>query len=38
VDHLRVDTGDHELDSSFRSMGYMRVMTGYRTYKLKKIF
>jgi len=24
MDHLRVDTGDHELDSAFRSMGYMR--------------
>ncbi|MCU0799692.1 MAG: ATP-NAD kinase family protein, partial [Candidatus Thermoplasmatota archaeon] len=36
TDHLRVDTGDHELDSAFRSMGYMRVLTGYRTFKLKK--
>jgi predicted polyphosphate/ATP-dependent NAD kinase len=37
MEQLRVDTGDHELDSTFRSMGYMRVLTGYRTYRLKKV-
>lgn len=37
TDALRVDTGDHSLDEEFRKMGSMKVLTGYRTYRLKKI-
>ncbi|MFO8051035.1 MAG: ATP-NAD kinase family protein, partial [Thermoplasmatota archaeon] len=28
---LRVDTGDHELDETFREFGSIKVLTGYRT-------
>ena len=38
TDALRVDTGDHELDMEFRAQGSMKVLTGYRTYRIKKIF
>lgn len=37
TDSLRVDTGDHELDEEFRAMGSIKVLTGYRTYRLKKV-
>ncbi len=37
TDSLRVDTGDHQLDEEFRKMGSIKVLTGYRTYRLKKI-
>jgi len=37
TDALRVDTGDHSLDEEFREMKSMKVLTGYRTYRLKKI-
>jgi predicted polyphosphate/ATP-dependent NAD kinase len=37
TDALRVDTGDHSLDEEFREMGSLKVLTGYRTYRLKKI-
>ncbi len=37
TDTLRVDTGDHDLDLEFREMGSIKVLTGYRTYRLKKI-
>ena len=34
---LRVDTGDHQLDEEIRSMNNIKVLTGYRTYRVKKI-
>ncbi len=37
TDVLRVDTGDHELDGEFRKLGSIKVLSGYRTYRLKKI-
>ncbi|MGA1819411.1 MAG: ATP-NAD kinase family protein [Thermoplasmatota archaeon] len=37
TDALRVDTGDHSLDMEIRSAGSHKVLTGYRTYRLKKI-
>ena len=37
TDALRVDTGDHDLDMKFRAMGSFKVLTGYRTYRIKKI-
>jgi len=37
TESLRVDTGDPELDSEFRNMGSVKVLSGYRTYRLKKI-
>jgi len=37
TDALRVDTGDHDLDSEIRELGSMKVLTGYRTYRMKRI-
>jgi predicted polyphosphate/ATP-dependent NAD kinase len=37
TDSLRVDTGDHDLDMEFKNMGSIKVLTGYRTYRMKKI-
>lgn len=37
TDALRVDTGDHDLDMEIRKAGSLKVLTGYRTYRLKKI-
>jgi predicted polyphosphate/ATP-dependent NAD kinase len=37
TDALRVDTGDHDLDMEFRDKGSLKVLTGYRTYRIKKI-
>lgn len=37
TDCLRVDTGSPELDSEFRKMGSIKVLSGYRTYRMKKI-
>jgi predicted polyphosphate/ATP-dependent NAD kinase len=37
TDALRVDTGDHDLDMELRQQGSMKVLTGYRTYRIKKI-
>lgn len=37
TDALRVDTGDHGLDMEFRDQGSLKVLTGYRTYRIKKI-
>ena len=34
---LRVDTGDRKLDERIRSLGTVKVLTGYRTYRVKKI-
>ena len=34
---LRVDTGDHALDSEIRSRGVLKVLVGYRSYRLVKI-
>ncbi|MGA1821544.1 MAG: ATP-NAD kinase family protein [Thermoplasmatota archaeon] len=34
---LRVDTGDHVLDEEIRSKGSIKVLTGYRTFRLKKL-
>jgi len=34
---LRVDTGEHEVDEIFRGKGSLKVLTGYRTYRLKKV-
>ena len=37
ISALRVDTGDHELDLSLRSHGHIKVLIGYRTYRLARI-
>ncbi|MGA1792455.1 MAG: ATP-NAD kinase family protein [Thermoplasmatota archaeon] len=37
TDALRIDTGDHLLDMEIRKAGSLKVLTGYRTYRLKKI-
>lgn len=37
TDALRIDTGDHELDMEFKDQGSLKVLTGYRTYRIKKI-
>jgi predicted polyphosphate/ATP-dependent NAD kinase len=37
TDALRVDTSDHELDMEIRSQKSIKVLTGYRTYRIKKI-
>ncbi len=37
TDALRVDTGDHDLDMVLRGQGSFKVLTGYRTYRIKKI-
>lgn len=34
---LRVDTGDHDLDEEIRSKGSIKVLTGYRMFRLKKL-
>jgi len=35
--HLRADTGDDELDDKIREKGYMKVVQGFREYKLVKL-
>jgi predicted polyphosphate/ATP-dependent NAD kinase len=37
TDSLRVDTGDHQLDTRIKERGSFKVLTGYRTYRIKKI-
>jgi predicted polyphosphate/ATP-dependent NAD kinase len=37
TDALRIDTGDHELDMEIKKQGSLKVLTGYRTYRIKKI-
>ncbi|MGA1847844.1 MAG: ATP-NAD kinase family protein [Thermoplasmatota archaeon] len=37
TDALRVDTSDHDLDMEIRAQKSMKVLTGYRTYRIKKI-
>ncbi|MBN1539769.1 MAG: ATP-NAD kinase family protein [Candidatus Thermoplasmatota archaeon] len=34
---LGVDTGDHSLDLELKNEGSYKVLTGYRTYRLKKV-
>jgi len=34
---LRVDTSDHDLDMEIRAQKSIKVLTGYRTYRIKKI-
>ncbi|MBN1389326.1 MAG: ATP-NAD kinase family protein [Candidatus Thermoplasmatota archaeon] len=35
--HLSVDTGDHSLDLELKKEGSYKVLTGYRTYRMKQI-
>ncbi len=37
TEHLRADTGDHDLDQEIKEKGYMKVLQGYREYKLVKV-
>ena len=37
VAHLRIDTGDHELDLQFRAKKYVKVLQGYRTTRLMRV-
>jgi len=34
---LRVDTGDHGLDERLREQGSIKVLTGYRSFRMKRI-
>lgn len=35
--HIRADTGDEELDREIKEKGYMKVVQGFREYKLVKV-
>jgi predicted polyphosphate/ATP-dependent NAD kinase len=37
IEALKVDTGDHDLDSEFKAKGWLSVIIGYRQMKLKKV-
>ena len=37
VAHLRIDTGDHELDLEFQTKKYLKVLQGYRTTRLLRV-
>lgn len=37
TEYLSVDTGDHSLDLELKSEGSYKVLTGYRTYRIKRI-
>ncbi|MGM0510791.1 MAG: ATP-NAD kinase family protein [Thermoplasmatota archaeon] len=37
TEHLRADTGDTELDEKIKEKGYMKVVQGFREYKLVKV-
>ena len=37
VAHLRIDTGDHELDLQFQAKKYLKVLQGYRTTRLLRV-
>ena len=37
VAHLRIDTGDHELDLQFQAKKYVKVLQGYRTTRLMRV-
>jgi predicted polyphosphate/ATP-dependent NAD kinase len=37
VAHLRIDTGDSELDSQFQAKKYLKVLQGYRTTRLLRV-
>ena len=37
VAHLRIDTGDHELDLQFQAKKYVKVLQGYRTTRLLRV-
>lgn len=37
IEALKVDTGDHDLDSEFEAKGWLSVIIGYRQMKLKKV-
>lgn len=37
VAHLRIDTGDHDLDLQFQAKKYVKVLQGYRTTRLMRV-
>ena len=37
VAHLRIDTGDNQLDLQFQAKKYVKVLQGYRTTRLMRV-